>query len=251
MKILPLTSLLLAVAANAQTTATYSGVIKHLTGNPVISGQVTFTLTPSIDSTISGTTGPLNYSGVPGRPLQFLGAWSSTTSYTLGQAVSYNNAVYISLTNPNANNNPASSTANWSIVVLPGSVLANPSLTQTISQPSGTTFSVNSVNNVLEASQFAGVDIGAKINAAIANRGTSCGTISIAPGSYSFSTQIVKPRCIMIEGNNAVLTWNGSNPNMPAIVTGTAGGGEYTSGGIRNLKLLATEQRPGSTLAEK
>lgn len=45
--------LLLSSAAFAQTT-TFSGTISDLTGTPVTSGQVTFALKPSVDSTISG-----------------------------------------------------------------------------------------------------------------------------------------------------------------------------------------------------
>ncbi|HEY6407296.1 MAG TPA: hypothetical protein VIY29_07510, partial [Ktedonobacteraceae bacterium] len=40
--------------ANAQT-QTYTGTIKDLTGTAVTSGKITFTLTPSTDSTVSGT----------------------------------------------------------------------------------------------------------------------------------------------------------------------------------------------------
>lgn len=46
---------LMTGAAMAQTMQTYTGVIKDLSGGVVTSGQVTFTLTPSTDSTIPGT----------------------------------------------------------------------------------------------------------------------------------------------------------------------------------------------------
>src|ERR1700679_2891580 len=42
------------VGLHAQTT-TYTGTIKDLSLNPVTSGQVTFTLAPSTDSTLPGT----------------------------------------------------------------------------------------------------------------------------------------------------------------------------------------------------
>lgn len=45
---------LLGGSASAQTTTTYTGVIKDLSQALVTSGQVTFTLAPSIDATIAG-----------------------------------------------------------------------------------------------------------------------------------------------------------------------------------------------------
>ena len=46
--------LMIATGLHAQTT-TYTGKIKDLALNPVTSGQVTFTLAPSTDSTLPGT----------------------------------------------------------------------------------------------------------------------------------------------------------------------------------------------------
>jgi hypothetical protein len=217
--------LMVAAGLHAQTT-TYTGVIKDLALNPVTSGQVTFTLAPSTDSTLSGTgrftpstitckingdgtlsastagvvsackvvsntsinptgtsyriciqpnfatpgscffdyatggskdistvaptlaTGPVNYSGIPGPPLQFLGAWSSTVTYNKGQIASYNNVVYVSLVQPNLNQTPASSPASWSPIYTPP------------------------VQGLINVSTYPGVDICAKINAAaLANPG--------------------------------------------------------------------------------
>jgi hypothetical protein len=47
--------LLLSFTAQAQTTATITGTVLDLSSTPVTSGQVTFTLMPGIDTTISGT----------------------------------------------------------------------------------------------------------------------------------------------------------------------------------------------------
>lgn len=46
--------LLSAAGLRAQTTTTYTGIIKDLANNPVTSGQVTFTLAPATDSTVPG-----------------------------------------------------------------------------------------------------------------------------------------------------------------------------------------------------
>jgi hypothetical protein len=214
--------------ASAQTMQTYTGTIKDLSGAVVTSGQVTFTLAPSVDSTVSGigrfvpttttcningdgtlsgfvsgivsgacqvvpnislspggtsyriceqpyfetpgqcffdyalggtkdissvaptlTTGPVNYAGVPGPPLNFLGPWSNTFSYNKGQVVSFSNAVYISLIQPNLNNSPSSNPSDWSLIFTPP------------------------VQGLINVSTFSGADICAKINAAArANPGT-------------------------------------------------------------------------------
>lgn len=117
-------------------------------------------------------TGPINYAGAQGPPIPFLGSWNSSTVYTLGQAVSYNNAVYISLTNPNLNNTPSSSAANWSAVVSPASLMAAPTTGQTVVQPAGTTFAANSLNGVFNEELFAGSTVPDRVNAAI----TACGS---------------------------------------------------------------------------
>lgn len=196
------------------------------------------------------STGPLNYSGIPGPPLNFTGVWSATTSYATGVLVSFNNLVYISLVNSNLNNTPSSSPSSWSVVISPASLLALPTGTQHVAQPLGTTMGVNSLNGVLEATEMVGTgnhDIGDKINAAITQRAGTCGTITIAPGNYSFSTQIHKPRCVTIEGNNAVLTWTGTDALTPAIVAGSVVGvDDTTQGGIRHLKLVPNTAGTGS-----
>jgi hypothetical protein len=89
------------------------------------------------------TTAPLNYGRIPGQPLNFVGAWSSTTPYALGVAVSYNNLIYISLVSQNLNNTPGSSPSSWSVVVSPASLLALPTGSQTVVQPTATTFGVS------------------------------------------------------------------------------------------------------------
>lgn len=90
---------------------------------------------------------------------------------------------------------------------------------------------------------FRGKDIGAKVNAAIAARRGTCGTVEIAPGNYTFATTIYKSRCVTLEANNAVLTWIGGG--QPAMVLGTPGGtgADYTQGSVRNLKLLGTSMK--------
>jgi hypothetical protein len=82
--------LLLSFTAQAQTTATITGTIKDLTGSVVTSGQVTFDLQPSIDTTQSGTarfvpstvTCGINGSGLV-KNLALSGACTVTTNTSL------------------------------------------------------------------------------------------------------------------------------------------------------------------------
>ena len=55
-------------------------------------------------------------------PIAFVGAWNTTTSYTINQGVSYLGSQYVSLQNANVGHTPATSAAFWSL-------LANGSLT--------------------------------------------------------------------------------------------------------------------------
>ena len=109
-------------------------------------------------STIAPTlsTGPINYGGIPGTPgppgppLDFVGPWNSTFTYSLGQTVSYNGVVYVSLLQPNLNNNPASNPSDWSSIYVPLPVQGL----------------------LVNVATYSGADICAKINAAaLANPG--------------------------------------------------------------------------------
>lgn len=318
-KLLLMLSITGAAMAQSSTTTTYTGTLADLAQQPITSGQVTFTLTPSTDSTLPGTgrfipstincninidgtlsgfiagavsgpcvvtrntaitpggtayriciqanfstpgscwfdyattatkdistpvptlsTGPTNYGGVPGPPIDFQGSWSSTTVYQTGQAAVYSNQLYISLTNPNLNNIPSSSPLSWSIVISPASLLAAPTNTQTLAQPANTSFNVTTtgtgqfqyngievlktttgvtlagtanqsvmlLNGLANAALYPGGDIGAKVNAAIV--AITCGTVFIPAGTYTQTTQITKPACVSIKGQGSlstVLNW--------------------------------------------
>jgi hypothetical protein len=69
-------------------------------------------------------------------------------------------------------------------------VFQDPSGDQVIAQQAGTGLFVNRLNNVRYADQFPGADLGAQINAAVADLGPSGGTIEIPAGSYSLATTI-------------------------------------------------------------
>jgi hypothetical protein len=92
------------------------------------------------------------------------------------------------------------------------------------------------------ADQFQGSDIGAKANAAIADVG--CGTVVIPAGIYDFRTTIIKPRCIVLEGQGpeaTVLKYTGEGG--AAVVMADLSQQTYAGGGIRDLTIAA----PGGT----
>ena len=83
----------------------------------------------------------------------------------------------------------------------------DPSGAQTLTQPSGTTLTINGTIDLSTprrlggfryADQFSGNDIGAKINAARTDLGTAGGTIIIPKGSWTFSTPIVLDNAVSV-----------------------------------------------------
>jgi hypothetical protein len=96
----------------------------------------------------------------------------------------------------------------------------------------------------LPADQFPGTDIGAKVNACIAQFSpTSPGLCVLSAGTtYALATTIVKPQWVTIDGNNSVITV--SSLSTPAIVAATTASlpptdaGTYSRRGIRNLTLI-------------
>jgi hypothetical protein len=178
------------------------------------------------------------------KTLDFTGLWSSTTNYQTGEAVSYNNAVYISLVNSNLNNTPSSSPSDWALVVSPASVTASPNSTQTITQPSGTTLQVSSLNGALNATLYPGTpDIGVQVNNAIAALPATCGSVYIPTGSYNFATTINKPRCVKLVGAGAqstILNWTPMSGTAVKAFDTLGGQFQYPMGYIADLTLSGT-----------
>ncbi len=118
-----------------------------------------------------------------------------------------------------------------------------------------TTLTAQNTNGALNATNFPGVDIGAKINAAIATLPNGCGEVDIPAGppvaiptAYSFSTQIKIPRCVRVLGQGmggTVLTWTGGAG--AAIYSGDSGSvnGPY-GGSIGQFTLTQASQVVGS-----
>jgi hypothetical protein len=68
---------------------------------------------------IQGNPGATGSPGPQGPPVTFIGAWVSGTSYTTGQAVSYNDSSYIALSN-NSNKMPSSNPTIWGLLAAAG-----------------------------------------------------------------------------------------------------------------------------------
>jgi hypothetical protein len=81
-----------------------------------------------------------------------------------------------------------------------------------------------SVNGVMNALAFAGTDIGAKVNAAIAKLGPQGGTVYIPAGTYTFATTIQCPltsgAAIIIEGASRNVDWYGGSGGTTLFYTG-------------------------------
>jgi hypothetical protein len=103
-------------------------------------------------------------------------------------------------------------------------------------------------NGALNASQFAGSDAGAKINAAVASLAGSPGKITLDPtvGTYTVTTPIVLPRNVVLDCQKATLT---ASSNLPVnAVLGisillqmnsysASSGGPWATGGPQNCIL--------------
>jgi hypothetical protein len=102
-----------------------------------------------------------------------------------------------------------------------------------------------SCSSVLPPSWCSGSDIGAWTNAAIATLpsgvGSTCGEIYVPAGSYSQTTQIVKPRCVKLHGPagyGAQLIWNGSSSAFQVVACDNWSG-SFPEGSIEDLTLVA------------
>jgi len=101
-------------------------------------------------------------------------------------------------------------------------------------------------NGILHAEQFAGVDIGAKINAAYAALSANGGRIKIKAGAYSFSTAIVfgingKNVILEADGYRASLTYTGSGTAITFDNQSTSGSGDgfgSWGSGLRDFDLI-------------
>jgi hypothetical protein len=101
------------------------------------------------------------------------------------------------------------------------------------------TLTAQPVNGVLNAASFSGEDIGAKINAAIANLPNGCGEVIVPSGSYSQTTTIIKPRCTTLHGESAfgtTLIWTPTG-GTAMVSEDSAGVNNYPEGEVANITM--------------
>lgn len=190
-------------SAAAQTT-TYTGTIKDLSLNVVTSGQVTFTLAPPVDTSIPGTgrftPSTVNCNiNVDGSLSGYVaGVVSGACVVASNTTISPSGTAYRICIQPNYIA-PGSCFYDYAVTsskdiatVIPtlstgptnyatGQVQLLPSGGQVISQPTGTTLGINSLNGVLYANAFPGTSVAAQINAAIAACGSGSCVVQIPP----------------------------------------------------------------------
>ena len=133
-----------------------------------------------------------------------------------------------------------------------------PSGNQTIRQPRmfgmQTTLDVNSLNGVLNATGFAGSDIGAQINSAYAACPETGCTIIVPPGSYTDATPVViatkgKPAIIRCSGTGTTIAWKPNMGEMFQFAANGAGNGQGWGEGIRDCN-LSSSQSEGSVAVQ-
>ena len=141
----------ITVAGNV-VTATRPHAVAHA-GNPVllcgISAEQILEIQSAVDSIsltpgptgatgatgAAGSTGATGAAGPTGPPLQFMGAWSTSTVYAIGMVVYYGGASYASSVAGNLNNQPDISPLYWTLVAAAGVAGGSYAATSTTSLP--------------------------------------------------------------------------------------------------------------------
>jgi hypothetical protein len=122
----------------------------------------------------AGPAGPTGATGAQGAPVTFKNAWSNSTVYAIGDAVSENGSSYIALTN-NLNVDPASNPTVWAVLAAKGDVGAQgPQGAQGVIGPQGFTGLTGSAATISIGTTITGA---AGSSASVSNSGTSSGAI--------------------------------------------------------------------------
>ena len=120
-------------------------------------------------------------------------------------------------------------------------ILVSPLGDHVIAQPRGTTLSFKPLNFQLSVSAAEGEDISSSVNQALETLGSSCGTVTIAPGSYVWRTGGVKMLpCETLQGVGVTISVAVSGANPFLIVEGptppnSPSNTTYTMGSIRDI----------------
>lgn len=172
---------------------------------------------------------------------------ATTSQATNGQVLQYNGTTYVPV-NPSSLGGDTFGQG-WEINTA-GAL--SPTTTIPIAIPSPSTSTIANLEGALYADNFAGADIGAKINAAYAALPANGGVIVVPTGNYSFSTEIVfnvanknaTLQCLSA-GDSTRLVWTGSGTST---VMNTAPANSHPIGwGVNNCTFTGPETGLGGT----
>jgi hypothetical protein len=141
-----------------------------------------------------------------------------------------------------------------------------PSTSQVVTQPAGKTTTFRNLSQQIDASVCgqtsrptwcSGTDIGAWVNAAIATLpaaasgvGGPCSTVLIPAGVYTQTTTIIKPRCVILEGQGPGTELNYTGSGNQILIQDSLGPDSYFSflGGIRDIYLHGPSGSSGTAI---
>lgn len=139
-------------------------------------------------------------------------------------------------------------------------VVQSPAGSQTITQPANTSLNiltsgtggvgVSNINGVLNASLFAGADLGAKVQNAITGLNGSCGKVIIPAGTYTWTTpSVIIGPCQRLDGNGAFVNVStGTSPFLIMAALGSVSNPNlYTQGGIDDITFSGPGPSTGIT----
>jgi len=110
-------------------------------------------------------------------------------------------------------------------------------------------FEAVKIGGVENALRFPGADLGVQVNEAVTALKGKCGSVVVPNGDYVLSTKIAKPRCVILDFQNSVVT--STITSGSSISTGSNYATDttvYTLGGIKNLKLIGPSSSAAGTV---
>lgn len=127
-------------------------------------------------------------------------------------------------------------------------VRTNPTVSQAVVQPAATSLAVNNLNNTVYINASPGANIATLVQSGFNSFGSACGTVVVPPGSYTWTSEVIKPACATLEGSGAVVTV--PVMTLPALAIASVTGGPtipatYTIGEVNNITFMG----PGNTNA--